>query len=158
MDDEDDVGLESSIQKLYHQLAARVYHGPQGPYLQDFIEVHCEETKLCHVALQTKMLKLRFKGKQIINIVANKASKASYVNISECFELTEYGKQLLEDGQGGLNCVEYVLRCKGSFHDGKDSGSGSNCQKYNADNLNWCSNFGACAPNCGFSELVLHHS
>lgn len=78
---------DTSIQlKLYPKLARGVYCGPQGTYLQDFIEVHCEETKLCHVGLQSKMLKLKLKGKEIMNIVANKATKACYVNISECFE------------------------------------------------------------------------
>ena len=153
-----DVGRDTAIQlKLYQQLADGLYVGPQGSHLQDFVELHCKETKNCHLGLHKKTIKLKWKGREIVKIVANKSTKGPYVNISECFELTEFGKQFLEHGLGGLDCVEFILRCKGSFHDGNDNTSGSNCQKYNRYNPNWCTNFGACAPSCGFRELVLPH-
>ena len=126
--EEEEIGRDSLIQlKLFRQVFPGItglYSGPQGVPLQNFIELHCEETNKCHLGKLSTSLKEKVKGKQTIQSIANKANQAGFLNISECLELTECGKQFMQAGQGGMVCVEIVLRCTGSFHDGKDSKSG----------------------------------
>ena len=39
----------------YLNVAPRVFKGPQGPGLQDFLELHNEETSLCHLGVLQRM-------------------------------------------------------------------------------------------------------
>ena len=152
-------GIDTRIHlKLFPQPVPGIYVGPQGNALHDFVELHCPDTQNCHLGVLNKTLKHKDKGKELIVIIENKATKGAYLNISDYIELTEHGKSLLLDGKGGLLILKYELRCKGSFHNGADASSGSNCQKYNVNKPDWCSSLGACTAACGFLKLIRPHS
>jgi hypothetical protein len=115
---------------LYKELApnSRLYVGPEGVHLQNFIELHCPYTSNCHLGMLDR--KNNFKHKKNTIVESTSAIKSgSYLNICETLTLTNYAFQLIGQGQGEMEVLRYTLRCKGGFHNGIDAASGSNCHK-----------------------------
>ena len=146
----------------YQQVAPRVFKGPQGPGLQDFLELHNEETSLCHLGVLRGSSRSRFvspKAKKLVVEADAGTGKGPSQNISETYVLSDEGRVALSVGQGAEKVYFLELRCQGGYHRGDSKGSGANCVKVAAE-LGWCSSMGdvGCPQDCLLSPSVLRHS
>jgi len=144
---------------LFTELCEGHYEGPEGHHLQDFIELNCPATASCHLGVLSNKVCLKHK-KKVIAERNTPVKSGSYLNISESVQITKDGEDLIRLGFGSFLVIEYVLRCKGGFHNGVDRDSGSNCCKVAPIGYSsWCSTFGneKCPDDCGFLDLIPKH-
>jgi len=135
---------------LFKEVGPNVFFGPEGHYLQDFIQLHCPKTANCHLGMFSRKTVFN-KGKKTLIIRNSVLGRGPFLNICETLSLTDYAHELISDGQGEMEVLRYTLRCQGGFHNGTDAASGSNCRKVEAEK-DWCRNIGTekCGVNCSF--------
>jgi len=148
----------------FRQVALRVFEGPQGVELQDFIELHDPETSLCHLGVQQGTSKkggsrLTPSSKKYVVLADAGNGKGPAQNLSETYVLSNEGQRALNLGLGTAPVFSLRLRCNGGYFRGDSKGSGANCMKIAAEE-GWCSSMGneGCPPDCLLSPSSLNHS
>ena len=146
----------------FSELAPRVFEGPQGTDLQDFVELHNPELGCCHLGLVNPPSRSRFvstKASTWVEKLTRGTGRGPAQNLSETFTLSDEGQAALNDGLGASLVISVELRCLGGFFRGVSHGSGSNCRKVQAEH-GWCSLPGdvACPSDCAFSLVHITHS
>ena len=156
----DDHGSANRLK--FSELVPRVFEGPQGTDLQDFVELHNPELGCCHLGLVNPPSRSRFvstKASTWVEKLTRGTGRGPAQNLSETFTLSDEGQAALNDGLGASLVISVELRCLGGFFRGVSHGSGSNCRKVQAEH-GWCSLPGdvACPSDCAFSLVHITHS
>ena len=146
-----------------------VYTGPQGVRLADFLD------KFFYLTNEAYMSRLQatngLKGstipencKKYVELLdtgieghLRSENRGRVQDYTQCYALSPLGVSAMASGLGEKPILSINLACTGSFHNGRDGASGSNCQKKNDHDSSWCSEFGKCLPNCGYQLIPTEH-
>ena len=155
-----DYGQASRLK--FNVLAPRMFEGPQGKDLQDFVELHNLELSQCHLGVVPSPSRSRFlskKAQSYVQTIVSGTGNGPAQNYSEEYVLSDAGEAALALGQGSVGTFSLSLRCLGGYHRGDPKGSGANCWKVPAE-PGWCASPGdfGCMPECALAHASLTHS